>query len=178
MGVAAGGGGVEVRRAPHAAVDVVPPLDRYRREQPRHTARSGHRVRDPGARGAGASEHDPAAAALVHGRDAQAAVEARPESLDVLAQVAERVAGAGQAAQEQRPGHGPAGRGQSHREGRERGAGGERPGSHPPRRRQSRGREAVDWPGAVRHLELLLAERRGSARRLARDQVRGDDRAR
>ena len=48
-GAAAGGRGVEVRRAPHAAVDVLAAADLHRREHPRHRARGQHRLGDGGA---------------------------------------------------------------------------------------------------------------------------------
>ena len=73
--VTAGGGGVEVGGAPHAAVDVLAVADPHRGEQPGHRARRLHRLGHAGARGAGAAEHDPAAGPPVDRGDAQASVE-------------------------------------------------------------------------------------------------------
>ena len=47
---APGRGGVEVRRAPDAAVDVLAAADLHRREDPRHGARREHGLRRPGRR--------------------------------------------------------------------------------------------------------------------------------
>ena len=82
VGVAAGGRGVEVGRAPHAAVDVLAPADPHRREQPRDRARGLDRLGDGGLGRAGAAEHDPAAGAAVDGGHPQAPVEPRAGLLD------------------------------------------------------------------------------------------------
>ena len=87
---AAGRDGVEVRRAPDAAVDVLAPADLHRREDPRHGAARQHGLGDGRARRVGRAEDHAPPAGAVDGGDPQAAVEARAERVDVLAEVAER----------------------------------------------------------------------------------------
>ena len=89
VGVASGGRGVEVGRAPHAAVDVLAAADLHRREQPRHRARGLDRLGDASARGApGAAEHDPPA---LRGRRRRRAGARRtaPRTLDAGPEVGE-----------------------------------------------------------------------------------------
>ena len=90
MRVAPGRRGVEVRHAPHAAVDVLAAADRDRLEHPRDRARGDDRVGDLGRRRAGRAEHDPPPAAPVDGADAQAPVEPRAPARDARAEVVER----------------------------------------------------------------------------------------
>ena len=165
VGVAAGGRRVEVGRAPHAAVDVLAAADRHRREQPRHRARGLHRVGDARARRAGAPEHDPAAGPAVDGGDPQAAVEAGLEALEVPSQVAQRLLGPRQPAQEHGPRHRAAGGGQAERQRRERRADGERPLAGAARggerrRRPARPRAAVRSAARSRS-EPIVDGRRG-----------------
>ena len=85
--------------------------------------------------------------------------------------------GPGQPAQEQRPRDRAAGRGQSERQRRERGADGERPLAGAARGGEPGGGQAVRGPRRARQRLELRADRRRAPRRLAGDQVRGDDRA-
>ena len=175
MRVAAGGRGVEVGRAPHAAVDVLAAVDRDRREQPRHRAGRSDRLGDGRGRGAGTAEHDPATVPAVNGRDPQAAVEPGLEALDRSAQPGERVGRAGQPAEHRCSHDRAARRGHSERHRRERRADGERPVAGAAGGGEPGGGQAVR--GAGRGAQLKVAADRGrAARRLAGDQVRGDDR--
>jgi len=175
--VAAGGRGVEVGRAPHATIDVLAVADRDRREQPRHRAGRRDRLGDGRTRRAGTAEHDPAAVVAVDRRDAQAAVEAGLEALDVAAQVVQRLLGLRQPAQEQGSCHRPAGGGEAECQWRERGADGERPLAGAAGGGQPGGGQAVRGPGSARQLLEVRADHRRAPRRMAGDQMGGDDRA-
>ncbi len=89
----------------------------------------------------------------------------------------ERLLGRGQPAQEQRPRQRSAGRGEAERERRERGADGERPLAGAAGGGQAGGGQAIRGPGGVRQLLEVRADRRRPPRRMAGDQMGGDDRA-
>ena len=59
-------GGIQVGRAPDAAVNIVPAADPHRPEEPRHRARGSDRVGDLRGRRARGAEHDAVPAAQVH----------------------------------------------------------------------------------------------------------------
>jgi len=111
------------------------------------------RLGDGRRRCAGAAEYHPAAGAAIHRSHPQAPIEPGIGPFDLGPELAERVRGAGETAQQQRAHQRPAGGGDAERQRGERGAGGQRglpgaPGGRDRRDRQPSRRPRVRPPRA------------------------------